>query len=291
MPTLTPAPPATTPDLSGVHRPGRSHCAQLSLALLLTACASRAPVPLPETPLSRATPTPPPLGILTATNPAYPFLPAPTQAPAGLLTATNPAYPFLPAPTLPVADLQATLTAFRATAGAEALTQMAAPVPTNTPLPDGTTCYANRAAGYTLSLPAGWHAAIPWDTQINAYLYNYDETQGGGEVFQPGWQKIDLSVYPLPTGATFESWVEAERASEMAGDPPAGGLTDAQPYTLGEYRGVFYRYEGFGDAVLIKLSAGEKVISIALTPADSTAQAEALAMLATLDISGRETCG
>ena len=68
-------------------------------------------------------------------------------------------------------------------------------------------------------------------------------------------------------------------------------LTEAQPYTLGEYRGVFYQYEGFGDALLIKLSAPDKVISIALIPADSTAQANALALLATLDLSGGETCG
>ncbi len=256
--------------------------------VLLAACGAGA-----QTAPSGATPTPPPLpaaGLLTATNPAYPFYPAPTQPPPGLLTATPPGYPFLPAPTRSSAEFQGTVVAFYATAAADALLAMTDPSPTRTPLPDGATCYVNRAAGFTLKLAPGWHSGLPWDRPANTMIYNYDESRAGSEVFQPGWQKIDLSVYPLPAGATFDGWVQAEREREIAGDPPTSELTDAQPHTLGAYRGVSYTYTGFGDALLIKLSAGENVISIALLPADSSMQAEALALLATLDLSG-DSCG
>lgn len=163
--------------------------------------------------------------------------------------------------------------------------------PASTPTLEGATCFINQIAGFTLQLPSGWYIEGPWDTEFQNLFYNYDPNLYGSEGnFPPAGQKIDLNVSPLETGISFEQWLAERRNNESSAGPVEIQLSEPVPYTLGKYTGVAYTATGYGDVFIIHLSGDQKLISIGLWPAGSSAQQEALAMLATLDVSGNGTC-
>ncbi len=163
---------------------------------------------------------------------------------------------------------------------------------TNTPMPDGATCFVNRIAGFTLQIPSGWFMNEPWDTEfINVFTNYAPKIAGSGGGFLPGEQKIDIMVFPLELeeGISFEQWVEEERMKERLSHPLPGELSEAVPYTLGSYSGVAYSIHS-GTGIVLTDAGQEKVISISLYSEDTSAQSEALEILSTLDTSGNETC-
>ncbi|MGH2542248.1 MAG: hypothetical protein ACRDIB_05615, partial [Ardenticatenaceae bacterium] len=86
---------------------------------------------------------------------------------------------------------------------------------------------------------------------------------------------------------TFEAWIaerlEQETMSFGAGPTPIE-ISEPQPYELAGYTGVSYTVAGRGPAALViaLLVREDKVIQIALHPADSSALDEGLGLLATL---------
>ena len=206
------------------------------------------------------------------------------------------------APTLSIPDMEPTEIAPTPTLASPAPQTDAAgyPVPspvspTNTPMPDGTVCFVNRIAGFTLQIPSSWHVSGPWDTAFPNVFRNYAPPLAGGDIMNllPGELKMDMMVYPLEEGQSFDQWVEERRNSLASSQNPGVTpiqLTEPTPITIGSYNGVSYTSVGAEDFLIIKLSNDDKAISISFSYAGSSAQTEALDILSTLDASGNETC-
>jgi hypothetical protein len=246
------------------------------ITLLLVACA---PLEMPTAPT-----------LLTATPLADSDYPIPLPQPPTMVTGYDVAASIATLTTTEIEQSQRTQRAALATASAPRPTATLLP-PTHTPLPDGTTCFVNHTAGFTLTLLPGWHTDDLWEKSSTTLVYNYDPEQYGSEGgLLPDKLKININIIPL-TGKTFEEWIVDERAREDSGDPPNLELTEPYLYTLGKYQGVAYKVTGYGDdALLIKLRDTDKVISIGLWPEKSSALEEALRMLSTLDASGEYFC-
>ena len=139
----------------------------------------------------------------------------------------------------------------------------------------------------------GWHTERVWDDQqYNVPFYNYDSESFGSEgPLPPNLAAFSVSVYFLPADKSFDQWLSERRALEATSAPITLTLSEPYSYTLGNYHGVAYTAAGYGEESLsIKLNGGSKVIDIGLSPTKSLATDEALSILSTLDISGKDTC-
>ena len=229
------------------------------------------------------------LAVACMPSRATPSSPLATQPPSSL-QGVSPLPIVSPAPAQSMFITQAT-----AAAEATAFTIAHAPTPippTSTPLPDGTTCYVNRLADFTLKLLPGWRTESIWDTQPTVSFYNFHtESFGSRKPPPPNWAAFVVSVYFLPADKSFDQWLSERRALEEASIPISLTLSEPYSYTLGYYQGVSYTIAGGDEKSLsIKLNGGSKVIDIGLIPAQSLAIDEALSILSTLDISGKDNC-
>jgi len=140
---------------------------------------------------------------------------------------------------------------------------------------------------YSLELPEGWWAVAVAGTTLT----NYDSDKLT-DVHQlpPGGIKVYLGIGSLD-GLSVNELIENKKAREVAAyneDAPGSAdnlkFTDVQPLQLGPHPAFEYYMTTPEQFVIryIVLSQDDRIITIAISPADSRAMDEALMILSTL---------
>jgi len=157
--------------------------------------------------------------------------------------------------------------------------------------------YIDPLYHYRLKLAPDWHVSpTPSDALFGvAILYNYDPDEiEQRSILVTDSLKIQIGVGPLRQGQSFDEWVVQRIADETTSEYAfVNHLTASQLWSVqvSHYSGVAFILQGGASPPVLEidLSHGNQVMSIGLLPADSSRLPEALAMLATLEMSIEET--
>ncbi|MCC7129702.1 MAG: hypothetical protein B6D39_12610 [Anaerolineae bacterium UTCFX2] len=159
----------------------------------------------------------------------------------------------------------------------------------------GPACLIEYSRKLSLQLPAGWYGDINANS-IN--IVNYDTNN---ILYEHGKPKnvpangIKIEIYDLNLGPnqSLEQWVSVDKAQSKRQDGNALTISENIPYEIGKYKGVAYALTdsaGWNSRVIALEVDTSKGVVVNIFPADSQAFSEALAILATLDASGKFTC-
>lgn len=226
----------------------------------------------------------PQIGVNTSADTPLAYPPnVPTSA--TMVTAYPP-----PKPTLSATVERAMQTESRAeeaTGAAAATASMPAPVATLTYPIIGPKCFIDPLNRFSLNLPVGWYADPPPEAGAAggaSIIYNYDPRKIVNEttILPAGSLKIQFSSDQLATSQTIEQWLSDEISSltSQQSPEPARATLPTQ-YTLGKWQGYAYILTGQGDVRVIVLAwVDQRILIIELRPAESTALAKGLSILA-----------
>ncbi len=161
----------------------------------------------------------------------------------------------------------------------------------------GPTCLVDTFAGLAVRLPIGWYGdGGPNGIEITNYDPDKLKFQHGAALNMPADHvKIELYVFEIDPGISMDQYITAEKFHVLQGDDINPSITWSKnsPIKLGKYEGVTYIITVDGDwssqGISIRVS-DKKAITFNISPTDSPALKEAVAILNHLDASDHPKC-
>jgi hypothetical protein len=136
----------------------------------------------------------------------------------------------------------------------------------------------------------GWYAITPDPKAIVAVtsISNYDIAHTDER--PPDGLSIQISIGQLDVKQSFEQWLSDRRTLETSPENGSSGvtLTESQPYTLSQYKGVTYTahdpLSGKDVMIIYLLTDDRRIIGIGLYPTTVPALSEGLSILSSIKV-------